>query len=306
MEEGYFLSVPADGILGDGTLSGESFGTIQGKLWQLLAKRTARFTMQESSSVSVETAQELLESICFTLRIFLSENHGTQKLLETANLEELLQAGQKILEAKSGATRQLWQLTCMSAPSTQNISYRDTLQSIGSFFKHYDYRFFAHHIPCDIDYQLCHPVPETYVGVEYVSEYLHRVLTENQILHCFDSERVKALLESYCPDYKGLLINLCEPVIINGIGLSLIGSDPRLLNITDSDRENLAARFELLPEPEAQVALRKAALHFCRALKQTDPFTIDYVTKTATSLYPRLAVALSFGDLSGLFLSFPI
>lgn len=38
------------------------------KLWCLLAKRTERYTMGDSTSVPVETAQELLASICFTLQ----------------------------------------------------------------------------------------------------------------------------------------------------------------------------------------------------------------------------------------------
>lgn len=303
MGEGYFLSVPGEGMFGDCALSREAWQTVQLKLWNLLAKRTGRYTMQESSSVSVETAQELLESICFTLRISLSENPDTQKLLEAANLDELLVAGQKILEAKSEATRQLWQLACLSAPSIENTSYRDTLQSIGGFFKHYDYRFFAHLIPCDIDYQLCHPVPEAYVGVEYVSEYLHRVLTENEILHCFDHILVQKLLTSYCSDYQGLLINLCEPVIVNGIGLSLLGEEPTLLQITASDRATLMRRFELLSEAEARAALGEAADRFCCRLNLTDPFTKDYVNNTAIELYPRLAVAVSSGDLSELLLS---
>jgi hypothetical protein len=306
MGDGFFLSVPAYGLLGDGALSGAEWQRVQLKLWQLLAKRTGRYTMQESSSVSMETAQELLESICFTLRIFLSENHATQKLLETENLDELLESGQKILEAKSKAAKHLWELTCMSSPSIQNLSYRDTMQGIGGFFKRYDYRFFAHHIPCDIDYQLCHPVPDTYVGVEYLSEYLHRALTENQILHCFDLGLVKALLSSYCPDYQGLLINLCEPVITNGVGLCLIEKDPTLLQITPPDRARLMRRFDLLPELEARAVLHEAADRFCCRLNLTDPFTKNYVTNTAIDLYPRLAVVLSSGDLSGLFLSFPL
>ena len=44
---------------------------IQGKLWQLLERQTQRYTMEESASVRVETAQELLESLLYCLRLGL-------------------------------------------------------------------------------------------------------------------------------------------------------------------------------------------------------------------------------------------
>jgi hypothetical protein len=73
-------------------------------------------------------------------------------------------------------------------------------------------------VPCDIDYQLCRPVPEDLLGVEYVNEYLRRVVLENDFLRRFPKEPVIKLLENYCPDYRGLLINLYEPVATNALG----------------------------------------------------------------------------------------
>ena len=46
-------------------------GGDSGKLWQLLERQTQRYTMEESASVRVETAQELLESLLYCLRLGL-------------------------------------------------------------------------------------------------------------------------------------------------------------------------------------------------------------------------------------------
>jgi len=59
------------------------------------------------------------------------------------------------------------------------LFYKDTLTNIDFFFKRYDYHFFAHEIP-DIFYQLNQPVPQELQGIEYVNEYLSRLLKENQ------------------------------------------------------------------------------------------------------------------------------
>ena len=51
-----------------GGLSGEEISRLQEKLLELLARRTALYTMGESSSIPRETAEELLRSLCYTLR----------------------------------------------------------------------------------------------------------------------------------------------------------------------------------------------------------------------------------------------
>ena len=133
---------------------------VQVRLWELLAKQTARYTMGDSSSIPIELANELLSSICFTLGVDLS-NPDTLKSLLNDDLEELFKIGLSSIKQKIDIGKQLWEEAWFSIPAIENISLRDTLNGIGNFFKRYDYRYFAHTIPCDIDYQLCNPVPDT-------------------------------------------------------------------------------------------------------------------------------------------------
>ncbi len=279
----------AGGESAEGNLTNMDMTGIQAGLWRLLAARTERYTMGDSSSVPVETAQELLTSICFTLGLYLKENGGSLQMLAESDLNELLGAGFKILEERLELGKRLWQAACLTAPEIENISCRDTLQGIGSFFRRYDYRFFAHQIPCDIDYQLSQPVPDTLLGIEYLNEYLRRILIENHFLRRFDRKLVIRLLTSFCPDYKGLLINLYEPAAVNALGLALIGGDPFLLDIDDAGRARLAALLTPLPERTVRSALKRAAEVLCRALDIRDAAAQHYLTRTAENLYPRIA-----------------
>lgn len=302
MREEIYAPVPAGGIAAAGILSDEEQAAVQLKLWQLLAKQTERYSLGDSS-VRIETAQELLASVCFTLDAVLKTTGAAPGLLVTERLDVLFDRGLKIIEAKIAECKRLWQAACVSAPDIGNISYHDTLRSIGGFEKRYNYRFFAHHITCDIDYQLCHPVPESYQGVEYVNEYLRRVIAENVILRLFPHDLTIRLLKRYCPDYKGLLINLCEPLIVNALGLALIGGAPLSLQITDGDRLALVELFNSLPESNARAALTKGARCFCETAGIIDEFVQAYITHTAADLYPRVSAALASGDLSGIFIS---
>lgn len=294
-----------DELLESSSFTQEDTLSLQIKLWELLARRTSRYTMDDSSSVPNETAEELLKGICFTLRIDQNSTPAFLQELLHANLDERYQFGLQSIEQKIAGGKQLWQTACLSSPKIENISLSDTLKSIGTFWKRYDYRFFAHQIPCDIDYQLCHPVPEILQGVDYVNEYLRHILIESDFLRRFDSKRCVQLLQSYCPDYKGLLINLYEPVAVNAIGLALIGGNVASLDITDIDRKQIKLLLEAQSSNTKTVkVLKDAAKTLCNRFNITNVEARCYLEESAVNLCPRIQAALPAGNLQGVFLSF--
>jgi hypothetical protein len=175
---------------------------------------------------------------------------------------------------------------------------------MGSFFRQYDYRFFAHQIPCYVDYQLCHSVPYELQGVEFINEYLRRLIIEDDFVRKFEKRNVEHLLENASPDYRGLLINIFEPVCTNAIGLALLNGDVFSLCITISDIERLSELFEPLSAIPAKKVLRDAGEYVCTILGITGASSIEYVGKTAEDLYPRIEVALPHGNLGGIFVPF--
>lgn len=130
------------------------------RLWALLAEQTEKYTMGESTSVTVETAQELLHSLWYTLTLAAEEANIPQERLLTNDLPSLIEQGQEILRDKLEQTKKLWETVCCTAPPVQNVYYTDTLRGIGEYFKHYDLLYFAHQKPPCIDYPLLLPVSE--------------------------------------------------------------------------------------------------------------------------------------------------
>ncbi|MDO4538713.1 MAG: DUF6179 domain-containing protein, partial [Coriobacteriales bacterium] len=97
-------------------------------------------------------------------------------------------------------------------PPIHNIALRDTLTSIGSLPRVYDTYFAAHEIPVSIDYPLSKPIPEHLKGLDYVEAWLVQLLAEARFLAQFKLSEMVSYLESWCPDYRGLLINLYDPI----------------------------------------------------------------------------------------------
>ncbi len=55
--------------------SGDDLQILLPRLWELLRKQTERYTSKDSTSVTIETAQELLASLWYTITLALDETH---------------------------------------------------------------------------------------------------------------------------------------------------------------------------------------------------------------------------------------
>lgn len=285
----------------DSALSEESL-PFQTSIWEILKKQVRLYTMGESSSLPKETVKELFSSICFLTDLGAAPKGKEQPLkLKNMNAEELFERGKKRAEWEVRRGKRLWKTACMSAPKISNRSLFDTLQGIGAFWKQYDVRFFAHQIPCYIDYQLMNPVPESLSGICYLNEYLHYLLIENRFLLHFDVERIEKLLQVVEPDYQELLINLTEPVMIQALGLSILKKEPYALDLSPQEQKQLQLYLQALSEKEMRQVLSDAVLWLCRLLKIEGHDDYAYFLKTAEDAFPRLNAACSAKELQNLF-----
>ncbi|MBL4935590.1 hypothetical protein JK636_07435 [Clostridium sp. YIM B02515] len=279
---------------------------IEAKVWNILGKRTEKYTMGDSTSVPIEIAEELLNSICFSLDLELRGLMNVSEILIEEEIEDLLRASWRKIASLMEYGKKLLEAVKKSSPSIENISYNDTLNEIGEFFNKnkYDYRFFAHRINCSIDYQLSNPISEKLQGIEYINEYLKALLIENEFCICFDRENIIGILNSYCSDYKGLLINIFEPILTNAIGLDILGEDILTLDITTLQSKELLRIFRNLSKAEILTKLRNSAKRVCDTLGIADSDKIKYIQNTAANIYPRIELVLSTGNINNVFLSF--
>lgn len=211
---------------GEGLATPSEAAEFQRRFLRLLERRTAIYTMGDSTSVPKHVAADLLLSISFVLGIDPHRPEVPQRLL-TVDLEDEYRRRLAEIERRLKAAEQLWRDVCATMPMIENIALRDTLKNLGDFFKWYDYRSMAHEIPVSIDYPLCHPVPEELQGIDYIEEYLQRLMIEAEFLGRFEVEAIERVLAATCPDHVECIINLFEPVAMNAVGLSLAEKNPR-------------------------------------------------------------------------------
>ena len=271
-------------------------GEITEALYSLLSAQCKSFTGGQSSSLSVETVEALLSSICFSLSCFANK-YGQNALLEIPP-EKALEGARDILKKRIQLCKTLY-LTLLRLPfQPDNVSYRDTVNGMENFFKKYDYYFFADQIPCDIDYQLCLPVSESLWGVEFLTEYIKRLICEGRFCGAFQRYEITALLANFGSRNHELLINVFTPVLSNALGRVLLGNDISTLEVTPDGIEKLFSMFAGLKYEEALPIVDKASKLLCSRVGFSG-YNAEYVTESARTLIPRICRC----DPKGLFLS---
>ena len=271
-------------------------GEITEALYSLLSAQCKSFTGGQSSSLSVETVEALLSSICFSLSCFANK-YGQNALLKIPP-EKALEGARDILKKRIQLCKTLY-LTLLRLPfQPDNVSYRDTVNGMENFFKKYDYYFFADQIPCDIDYQLCLPVSENLWGVEFLTEYIKRLICEGRFCGAFQRYEITALLANFGSRNDELLINVFTPVLSNALGRVLLGNDISTLEVTPDGIEKLFSMFAGLKYEEALPIVDKASKLLCSRVGFTG-YNAEYVTESARTLIPRICRC----DPKGLFLS---
>lgn len=170
------------------------------------------YTCGESASVSELEGHELAESVLYVLGLTEDTVQQTLELLAANDVIAVWTSKRNELEARVPEAMALWQRVVTVMPPIRNIALRDTLTSIGTLPQVYDTFFAAHEVPVSIDYPLSKPLSERLKGLDYVEAWLSQLLEEAQFLAQFDLDKMVAFLDGWCPDYRGLLINLYDPI----------------------------------------------------------------------------------------------
>ncbi|MDR2931778.1 MAG: DUF6179 domain-containing protein [Oscillospiraceae bacterium] len=263
------------------------FSQFKEELYPLLKRQVSLYTMGDSSYLPAEKVQELLESVRFTVETHLTlgnadEDRTLARLFEKGGLDvwRLVEEGKRLFNA-AGRT----------AAGFGSVAYKDTMDAIGGFFRVYDLRFFAHDIPCMIDYPLCLPVPDRLKGICFINDYLRRIILENRFCLCFDRRAAARLLTVCRPDYKELILNLFEPLFLCALGHAVLGRNIGDMSLGITDAQMLYSRFRPWDDGKAKACLHEAVNKLCVYFGLWDSAMRAYLAQAAHDQMPILKSA---------------
>lgn len=287
------------------TLSDEQSDALRKNLMALLAAQAGRYTQGTSGSLPKETMDELLVSALYTLSVDPTRPESFAPLVGQDIFACFFQAQTRLLQKRDAALA-LASSLCLRMDDLGCVALRTTLSSLLNGLKRYDAVFFAHHVPGDIDYQLCMPVSESLMGVDYALRYLQRLELEDELLTCFPIHRVLALLDGVSARWRALVCNLLTPVLENAMALMLLGRPPRRLHVSGDDRAALLVMLCGRTEGELARLFDRAAVHLAQTLLPNRADARILCQTLGKQLVPRVFEAARRGDLSHVFFSFGV
>lgn len=273
---------------------------------QFLAKQTNRYTFGDSSSVKIETAQGILESIFYTMGIYLKSFQDIDAALEELKQSPvtlLYQKGRKLIEAKfkdAGIMLSSIQNHCMF---TENIAYNETIKTgIPIFFDKYDADFAAQDSPGSIDYPLCNDKYDL-TGIEYLYNYLQKLDLENEFCRNFSEQDITNLLQGFNEQYQDLLIDIFQLVLTNAIGLVLLNKNVLKLDITPSYLNKLKLKFVNLSKDQINSVLQEASLKLISELNISNKHLQNYILDALMNITVGIKTASENNALESVFIN---
>jgi hypothetical protein len=264
------------------------------KLVEIVAHLTESYTSNESTSVSEETANKLMEAVLYTIRENFNANTSVISLSgEDADYNALYQHGIILIKTKLYQVKMLYEIIMSEFEDYGCKNYRDTVcVGIMEFLKRYDMKFDPQNQLLSLDYPLLYGLPDER-GVDMILTYLKGIRLEQQFLANFDRQAIINVLTGIMPSYKTLYMdNICYAVLRRCIHCMAADREVSALMLYEGDEEEIRSFFQdddtakitLRIQSMIQMILRNLSLELAEQSEYFLRPTKSYATKIAYQL----------------------
>lgn len=181
------------------------------ELLPIVAELAEKYTSGESSSVTYERAQGLMQAVIYCI----NETRQEENVLYAVGMsaKEAYQIGYQLVVEKAKKTTTLYNELVCEFQDYGNENYRDTVtKAIPGFLQYYDARFEPYETIITMDYPTLTPVTGL-KGVDAVYQYVKYISFEQHFLQKFPGEYVCRILEKHHGDYRKQFFNLCGIIL---------------------------------------------------------------------------------------------
>lgn len=286
------------GILSDGDLA-----SVSDQLMELLAQKAGELTDGSSSSISVETAGELMSSMTFVTGVRLKEYERSEHAAEAVrdrSLTDLFQEGLDSVRCKVSRARRIHRHITEGLFETPSVYYRSTVEDgISGFFRLYDPETGAHKLHITVDYPAFRVRPQL-DGIEFIERYLSYIEAEDSFCRLFRPEDVHNLMCGITPDYPSCPVNIFEPVMMAAVGLVICGRPVRTLALCMEDISRLSDVFREKSLVETSIYIEKAVRLMDRELGMSRS-SMRYAVSCVPQMAMTVREAVKNGTLDNVF-----
>ena len=185
------------------------------ELLPLVANLSRKYTSNDSSSVTYETARRLMEAViyCINQLEYEQDSDAKDKIDNNLSADEAYKLGFTLLKNKVEVIKAIYEELIKYFKDYGNENYRNTVMGgISGFIKYYDVRFNPTDTIITMDYPTLKSVFHLQ-GADAISEYLNYIILEQKFLNKLEPQRVIEALKNYQSNYEKQFYNICSIIL---------------------------------------------------------------------------------------------
>lgn len=223
------------------------------ELLPVVAKLSKRYTSSESSSVSYNTARQLMAAAMYCLKECEGETGDTMLEGRRADSLTAYEKGYQIVLDKVEQARKTYHRILLDFEDFGCQNYGDTIiKGMPEFFLNYDARFEPQNHILTLDYPVLYGL-DNKEGIDKILDYLNEAEYEHLFLQNFSREAIMNLLEFVRPDYGELYFeNICVPVLMRAAACMIADEEVYHLELSEAGEAEAAAYFAEIHMEAAQ------------------------------------------------------
>ncbi len=227
------------------------------ELLPVVAELTAKYTGNESTSVTYEKAEQLMGAVLYCIGEYeasYSEHaslHSSKIINNELRENRKISAGEAYLTGYQNVlqkvvdTFRFYNEMIIRFYAYGNENYRDTVEKgIPGFFKWYNPQFAPQDSIITMDYPtICRIEGST--GIDAIAQYLKYIALEQEFLGKFSEEYVIDTLTAYHADYRWQFDNICS-IVLRDILIKMV--KPKNISMMDFEKMCVPENREELEE----------------------------------------------------------
>ena len=214
----------------------------QEELLPVVAKLAARYTSNESTSISYDKARQLMGAVIYCIEEYENAATGLRDLIAahtTVSADTAYRQGYDLLVEKVKKIQQEYNLMMKEFQYYGNRCCYDTFQKgMPEFFLYYDARFHPMNHILTLDYPVLVSL-EPRCGADLMEVYVRSAYLEQSFLQKLPAKYILHVLSAYSGDYEELIINIASIVIRNVLGCRIAGKSIDFNGYSPDEMEHL-------------------------------------------------------------------
>ncbi len=272
------------------------------ELLPIVSELAQKYAGYESTSITYEKAQLLMEAVLFCLNEYNSS--ATDSLVQRdISVKEQYSIGAKLLFEKVENIRKIFNEISFQFEDFGVKCLYDTVQKgIPQFLKWYDIKFCPQNTILTLDYPLLIDC-SFLTGADAVYKYIRAIQTEQIFLRKFDKNYVMLVLEKYNSEYSDMIENICSIVLTDIIGHIAIKKPLNDIDFLYEEYLQLSKIFAGKSISDIENVVKDLIKKIVSRFYENDMDMLEYLCYETNNIAVRIYTANQHEQLSKIFVS---